>query len=90
MSPPRILAACLLPALAASCAHAPKPAEVDANGKKIEYVYYTPTGSSIPVRVRRDEMQAPDSQTASDQRALSNLQRESVADSSPSPGPGGR
>jgi hypothetical protein len=44
----------LLLATLTSCATSTKYPEKDANGKKIEYVYYTPTGSSIPIKVRKD------------------------------------
>jgi hypothetical protein len=58
--------------------------EKDANGNKIEYVYYTPTGSNLPIKVRKDQMKTPDSETDADQKALTDLQRESAADKSPS------
>jgi hypothetical protein len=70
-----------------SCAAPNKGSEEkDANGKKIEYVYYTPTGSNVPIRVRKVEAVTPPSETAAAQKALTDLQRESAADKSPSAG----
>jgi hypothetical protein len=60
--------------------------EKDANGNKIEYVYYTPTGSNLPIKVRKDQLQTSDSETDAAQKALTDLQRESAADKSPSTG----
>lgn len=39
-----------------------------------EYVYYTPTGSSIPVKVRKEQVQSSDSQTTQDQNMMRDLQ----------------
>lgn len=67
-----------------SCATRAKAAEEkDANGKKIEYVYYTPTGSNLPIRVRKDQVTSSDSETTAAQKALTDLQRESSDDKSP-------
>jgi hypothetical protein len=60
-----------------ACASPAKVAdEVDANGKKIEYVYYTPVGTNIPVKIRKDQLN-DGSQTASDQQALRKLTQQS-------------
>jgi hypothetical protein len=72
--------------LLSGCNTAPKQAEVDANGKKIEYVYITPTGSNVPVKIRKDQSQSSDAQTASDQAALLRLQ---MMNSGQSKQPGG-
>jgi hypothetical protein len=70
-----------------SCAAPTKASEEkDANGKKIEYVYYTPTGSNLPIKVRKDQLTPSDSETAAAQKALTDLQRESADDKSPSTG----
>jgi hypothetical protein len=65
-----LLAACALTFL--GCATPKKAAEVDANGKPIEYVYYTPTGSNVPVKIRKDQLAASDS--GRDQEALRRIQ----------------
>ena len=59
----------------AGCAGPKKEAEVDANGKKIEYVWYTPTGSNMPVKVRKDSLQQSDSQTEHDKDAMQRAQQ---------------
>jgi hypothetical protein len=50
-------------------------AEVDANGNKIEYVWYTPTGSSIPKRVPKSALTQSDSATTQAQNAMTERQR---------------
>ena len=65
--PPAILIISTL----AGCTSPGKVAEeTDANGKKIEYVYYTPTGSNIPVKIRKDQLQTSEAETTADQAAL--------------------
>ena len=59
---------------------------MDANGKKIEYVYITPTGSNMPVRIRKDQAQSSDKETTDNQQALSRLLQQS---SRPDKQPGG-
>jgi hypothetical protein len=73
------LTSCVAPAKKAS-------EERDANGNKIEYVYYTPTGSNLPIRVRKDQLKTSDSETNAAQKELTDLQRESADDKSPSAG----
>ncbi len=84
----RIVPVCLLLALTlTSCATPAKVSdEKDANGKKIEYVYYTPTGSNLPIRVRKDQLTTSQSDTDAAQKELTDLQRESASDKSPSAG----
>ena len=53
-----------------------KEPEVDANGKKIEYVWYTPTGSSIPKRVRKDQLALTDAQSTQTQDVMTEVQRQ--------------
>jgi hypothetical protein len=80
----RTVAVCLLVVTLTSCATSSKVSEEkDANGKKIEYVYYTPTGSNLPIRVRKDQMQTDQSVTDASQKAVTDLQRESADDKSP-------
>ncbi len=43
--------------------------------EKEEYVYYTPTGSNIPVRVRKDQLQASASETDQAQHLLTKIQQ---------------
>ena len=71
-----------------SCVAPTKQAEErDKNGNKIEYVYYTPTGSNVPIRVPRDQVQVSGSDDAdAQQRALMAIQRNSAADQHQSPG----
>lgn len=57
------------------CNTTPKKVELDENGKPVEYVTYTPTGSRLPVRVRKDQMKTQESQTARDQQALKEAQQ---------------
>ena len=74
----------LLAALALSfsgCAgpsSAPQEAEVDANGNKIEYVWYTPTGSSIPKRVPKSSLTQSDAASTQTQNAMTERQRSGV------------
>jgi hypothetical protein len=84
----RTFAVCLLLVVTLTSCVAPAKVseEKDANGKKIEYVYYTPTGSNLPIRVRKDQMQTDDSVTSASQKAVTDLQRESADDKSPSTG----
>lgn len=59
----------------AGCAASPKTSAKPADAKESEYIYYTPTGSNIPVRIRKDQLQASDAETSGDQEAIRNLQR---------------
>ena len=84
----RALAATVLLATLSSCAAPAKVSEEkDANGKKIEYVYYTPTGSSIPIRVRKDQLASTDAEQAAMDNKLEEIQR---AASGPPQEPGGK
>jgi hypothetical protein len=77
----------LLAVTLTSCAAPAKVSDQkDPNAKKIEYVYYTPTGSSIPIRVPKESVTLTDSEVASQQKALEALQRTDTiaAPSSPS------
>jgi hypothetical protein len=69
----------LIVALAACVAPAKVPEEKDANGKKIEYVYYTPTGTSIPIRVRKDQLKTSDQEKAAEDRVLEQAQLSSTS-----------
>lgn len=44
--------------------------ERDANGNKIEYVYYTPVGSNIPIKVRKDQLHPSEKDVNDTQAAL--------------------
>jgi len=57
---------------------APKEAEVDANGNKIEYVWYTPTGSNIPKRVPKASLAQSDAAATQTQNAMTERQRSGV------------
>ena len=71
-----------------SCVAPPKESDgKDVGGKKIvEYVYYTPTGSNVPIKVIKEQLNTTDSDNEAQQKALTDLQRESAADKSPSAG----
>jgi hypothetical protein len=84
----RTISAGVLLAVALTSCVAPAKEEKDANGKKIEYVYYTPTGSSIPIRVPKDSLKLTDSEAASQDKALTDLQREAPV--IPPPNTGGK
>jgi hypothetical protein len=85
----KISSSALLVGVLTSCTTPAKVSDdVDANGKKIEYVYYTPSGSNIPVRVRKDSLQMSDSDAAAQAKALTDLQRD--ASDSAAPKTGGR
>lgn len=73
----RILIVLALATLA-GCKSTPKEAEVDANGNKIEYVYYTPTGSSIPVRIRKDQMKPTEEESKQGQETFKQIQQRGV------------
>jgi len=60
----------------AGCTTPKKAAEVDADGKPIEYVYYTPTGSNIPVKIRKDQLLASD--PIRDQQELRRIQQQAA------------
>src|ERR1044072_6906337 len=66
----RTIVCTLLLAGLSACKSTPKEAELDANGNKVEYVWYTPTGSNLPVRVRKDQVKTSESQTTQDQNAM--------------------
>ncbi len=62
-------------ALTSCVAPAKESEERDANGKKIEYVYYTPTGSNLPIRVRKADLKTTDKESAASQKLISDAQR---------------
>jgi hypothetical protein len=77
----------LLAAALTSCTVPAKQAEErDANGNKIEYVYYTPTGSSIPVKVPKDSLQLTDTEAASENKAVTDWQRDAQINPPPNTG----
>lgn len=86
MRPAPIVLLSLTAAALVGCASPTREAETDANGKKIEYVWITPTGSNIPVRVRKDQLPTSDGQTTKDQDALRKLTQQG---SRPDKPPGG-
>ena len=54
---PTLAAGVLLAATLASCTTPAKQStDKDAKGKDIEYVYITPTGSNVPIRVPKDQV----------------------------------
>jgi len=89
MKPIRTLPAfALLTGLLTSCTTPTKYPETDANGKKIEYVYITPAGTNIPIKVRKDSVQMSDSDAAAEDKAYTALQRN--APIVPPPNTGGK
>jgi hypothetical protein len=71
-----------------SCATPTKLPEKDANGKTIEYVWFTPTGSNVPIKVPKDSVQLSDTEAAAQEKDLTDLQRN--APIAPPPSPGGK
>ncbi|HTL66273.1 MAG TPA: hypothetical protein VL200_01295 [Lacunisphaera sp.] len=71
------LHSCLLAvALLAGCATAGKQEPARPKDKKeAEYVYYYPTGSNIPVRVRKEDLASSNPESGEAQEAIRNLQR---------------
>jgi len=67
----------------------PKQAELDANGKPIEYVWVTPTGSHVPVKVPKDQAAAYQSYTAKDQETMRRLEQQSAQTPKNTSGSGG-
>ncbi len=78
-----LLAACALAFV--GCATPQKAAEVDANGKPIEYVWITPTGSHVAVKVRKDQVQSDSVSSSKDQETLRRLEQQG-AKTQPQPG----
>jgi hypothetical protein len=85
-----LFASVLVAVTLTSCVAPPKEGK-DANGKEIEYVYYTPIGSNIPVRVPKASLKLTDSDAASQGKTFTDLQRDTQA-SAPLPpsGTGGK
>ncbi len=50
-----------------------------ASAKKIEYVYYTPTGSNIAIRVPKDQVQTTDEETRQSQEGLATIQQRGMS-----------
>jgi hypothetical protein len=70
-----------------SCvAPAKQSGDKDAKGNKIEYVYVYPTGSNVPVRVPKVVTTSSDSDTAAQDKAMSDLMRNGDAHVATSPG----
>src|SRR5208282_5520814 len=89
MTPVRTLfVGALLVATLASCATPAKDSKsTNANGKKIEYVYVTPTGSNVPILVPRVVATASDDDSASSQiKSFTDMQRNGSAGTPTSPG----
>jgi hypothetical protein len=78
-SPVRISLCLVIPAALAlgGCNTTPKQkqAELDENGKPIEYVYVTETGSYVPKRVRKDQAETSETRRERDQQALQQITR---------------
>lgn len=71
--------------LLTSCAS--QPADPTAKKKsEEEYVYYTPTGSHIPIKVRKSLVTPTEEQTAASQRWMGEVQRAGLKPDSPPPG----
>jgi hypothetical protein len=73
----RTLSASVLLVVALTSCVAPNKVteEKDANGNKIEYVYYTPTGSNVPIKVRKDQLVTADKDAAADNNMIEQAQR---------------
>jgi hypothetical protein len=80
-------ASVVLVAIVTSCASPAKVSdERDASGDKIEYINYTPSGSNIPIKVRKDSMKSSDSTAAARDKAFTDLQRDAIVRPPPTPG----
>jgi uncharacterized protein with LGFP repeats len=70
-----------------SCVAPAKDAgDKDAKGNKIEYVYVYPTGSNVPVKVPKVVTTSSDSDTAAQDKAMSDLERNGDAHLTQAPG----
>jgi hypothetical protein len=65
----------LLLATLTSCVTPTKYPEKDANGKKIEYVWFTPVGSNVPIKVRKDQVATSDDESSAMDKELGDIQR---------------
>lgn len=82
-----LCAGALLAATLTSCATpAKESSNKDAKGKEIEYVYITPTGSNVPIRVPKDQVAGSGDDSATTNKAFSDLQRNGTAGTPTSPG----
>jgi len=88
MKPIRTLSACvLLVATLTSCVAPAKQSDgKDANGKQIKYVYYTPIGSNVPIRVPADQVPGGGDESATPNKTLSDMERNGSAGTPMSPG----
>ena len=73
MKPPNTVPFALLTCVLLSGCVTKKDQTADQKTKD-EYVYYTPTGSNIPVRVKKSDIQTTDADTQATQDALRDLQ----------------
>ena len=64
---------CLATCLLSGCVT--KKDQTAVQKPEAEYVWYTPTGSNIPVRIKKSEVQASDSATQATQDALRDVQK---------------
>ena len=82
----------IVSALTSCVAPAKVSEEKDANGNKIEYGYYTPTGSNVPIKVRKVQPKATNKDAAASEKELEEMQRtgsERIG-TGPPQGPGGK
>jgi hypothetical protein len=82
-----LLAGSLLVATLTSCATPAKQSnDKDAKGKEIEYVYITPTGSNVPIRVPKDQVNSGGDDSATSNKGFEDLQRNGTTGMATSPG----
>lgn len=78
MTPHARLSLCLVITAAfalAGCKTTPKKADLDENGKPIEYVYVTELGSHLPKKVRKDQAQTSETASERTQDAMQSMTR---------------
>jgi PBP1b-binding outer membrane lipoprotein LpoB len=79
-----LLGLCLAVILTGCASEKAKAEALKAKQNEKDYVDYYPTGSNIPIRVRKDQLKPSDSETAQAQSVMMDVQqRGSVAPSDP-------
>ena len=86
--PTVVLGLALAAALASCASERVKAANKAAKEDSKEYVDYYPTGSNIPVKVRKDQLKTSDQRTEGDQKALADAQTMGARPNKDPNGPG--
>ena len=81
-----LIAGAILVAALTSCTTPAKDSKSkDANGKEVEYVYITPTGSNVPIRVPKDQVAGASDDSATANKSFTDMQRNGTAGTPQSP-----